>query len=675
MTINSHRFFNFDEENINNRSTFSYNWSNHEKRMSSFLERNFKWCLILFIATFLTLFILVLFNARHETITNIRSVEAKTEGYHDLCNLMKSMDGGLTPSTTSIKLVKTTAGIVEGYETSLFGQRLSVFLGVPYAAPPIGDLRFKPSIPVEPWSGVRETVRYAAHCSQYLWPVLLEHSIPVHYKRSEDCLYLNIWSPRGPVRESILKTYEDISNKIRPVVVWIHGGGFNMGSPAILETEGDVLAVYGDVVVVTINIRVGALGFLNLNIDDAPGNQQIYDIRTSLKWIKNNILSFGGDPDQVTIVAQSSGAMDVALMVLNPANERLYNRVILQSGGYTFYEQFYDQNDAAVNKFISLVGCDDQSSPQQTLKCLKAIDVDLMVKAQEQMASERATSFTPNTDDPGIFNLAPKDLMVATASPEMMANITSNNYFKAPFSSIDSILMGTNKDEASLLLNFVMPEVFTKEGVKLNFTKLSQMKIWLIDTVDKFLDLPKSQIITLVNTFFREEDSPNDTTASLIKRLYDFAGDISFLCPLKSLAEDILNINSYNSDHFKKMNIKSKDVFMYRFSYRPEWDQKSLWMGVHHNREIPYVFGYPFKRPLEFNGQDMEMSRMIMKIWTDFAKSATVRNSVPNVTWPNYSFENQDYLDLSGPNVAQPGTKLHSKSCELYRLGAEILGR
>ena len=189
------------------------------------------------------------------------------------------------------------------------------YLGIPYAAPPVGDLRWRAPQPVVPWSGVREARGFSPACAQTA--VWLDHP------KSEDCLYLNIWA-------------EEKARNL-PVMVWIHGGGYYGGTAAQAGYDGHNLAKRG-VIVVTINYRLGVFGFFahpELTAESpskASGNQGIEDQIAALRWVKNNIAAFGGDPERVTIMGESAGGESVALLVASPLAKGLFQRAIAQSG-------------------------------------------------------------------------------------------------------------------------------------------------------------------------------------------------------------------------------------------------------------------------------------------------------------------------------------------------------
>jgi para-nitrobenzyl esterase len=197
---------------------------------------------------------------------------------------------------------------------------VSVWRGVPYAAPPVGPLRFRAPRPGVPWSGTREALRFGPSAPQV--PNLAEGVLGLdgHVPSSEDCLVLNIWS-QGP------------GGAPRPVMVWLHGGGFITGAASDSLYDGRRFAERGDVVVVTLNYRLGPLGFLHLfGTGGAETNLGLRDQIAALGWVRDNIAAFGGDPGNVTLFGQSAGAMAIGALLGVPAARPLFRRAILQSG-------------------------------------------------------------------------------------------------------------------------------------------------------------------------------------------------------------------------------------------------------------------------------------------------------------------------------------------------------
>jgi para-nitrobenzyl esterase len=220
-------------------------------------------------------------------------------------------------------LVETRRGRVRG----LAEAGLAVFRGIPYARPPVGPRRFGPPEPPEAWSGTHDATRFGSSAPQngaLIGPIM---SLGIG-RTGEDCLYLNIWTPAADRRR-------------RPVLVWIHGGAFLLGSGSQMLYDGATLARRGDVVVVTINYRLGAFGFLRLRDRfgqrlPATGNEGLLDQVAALTWVRDEIEAFGGDPGQVTIFGESAGSMSCATLLGLPRAHGLFHRAILQSGGANF---------------------------------------------------------------------------------------------------------------------------------------------------------------------------------------------------------------------------------------------------------------------------------------------------------------------------------------------------
>src|SRR5262245_14696022 len=221
--------------------------------------------------------------------------------------------------------VTVTGGQIRGAMLEKGG---AVFKGIPFAAPPVGDLRWREPMPVQPWPGVRDATTFGAVCVQRPGASVLVG--PAAASSKEDCLYLNVWTPEWPSRSP------------KAVMVWIPGGGNFAGAGSSDIYDGDSLARHG-VVLVTLNYRLGSFGFFShpaLTRDSpnhASGNQGILDQIAALKWVKENIAKFGGDPDNVTVFGQSAGSIDIGALMASPLSKGLFRRAIGQSGGFIIY--------------------------------------------------------------------------------------------------------------------------------------------------------------------------------------------------------------------------------------------------------------------------------------------------------------------------------------------------
>jgi para-nitrobenzyl esterase len=270
-------------------------------------------------------------------------------------------------------IVETSKGRLEGTKKD----DLCVFRGIPFARPPVGDLRFRAPRPFDAWSGVRDATSVGSRSMQVpnkLFESLLGRP-PKEPPIDEDCLYLNVWTPGTDGR--------------RPVMVWIHGGGFTIGAGSEPLYNGLFLASRGDVVVVTINYRLGALGFLYMpDFADAEGeacaNFGMLDQVAALEWVRDEIAAFGGDPDNVTIFGESAGGMAVGVLLASPRAAGLFRRAILQSGA-AHHALSIDQARANTAAFAEALGAEELTAAH-----LRSIPAEDILRAQASMeASDR----------------------------------------------------------------------------------------------------------------------------------------------------------------------------------------------------------------------------------------------------------------------------------------------
>ena len=216
-------------------------------------------------------------------------------------------------------VVETSLGRLRGVESD--GVR--VFKGIPFARPPLGDLRWRAPLPPTPWSGVRDAVEFGPCAVQSVIPGDIGELIGIAtHGTSEDCLYLNVWTP-------------GLDAAKRPVLVWIHGGGNTVGAGSQPRINGEHLARVGDVVVVTVNYRLGALGFLHAPELGARGNEALLDQAAALHWVRREIEAFGGDAGNVTVFGQSAGGFDIVQLMAMAAAEGCFDKAVPMSGSLT----------------------------------------------------------------------------------------------------------------------------------------------------------------------------------------------------------------------------------------------------------------------------------------------------------------------------------------------------
>nr|WP_154984289.1 carboxylesterase/lipase family protein [Paenibacillus xylanexedens] len=314
--------------------------------------------------------------------------------------------------------VQTRYGAVQG--ELLHGA--SVWKGIPYAKPPVGELRFRAPVQPESWEGIRQATEFGP-----------ENIQPRHDSEwmggqkppeSEDSLYLNIWAP------------EKESSHTLPVMVWIHGGSFVTGSGSLPVYDGTQLAVRGDVIVVTINYRLGPLGFLHMAPlgDSYVSNAGLLDQVAALQWVKDNITAFGGDPGQVTVFGESAGSMSIAALMAMPAAKGLFQRAIMESGASQLMPS--EQASALREGMLKVLGVD-----RDNLAKLNSIPVEQIMAAAEtvkqQSGAGMALLFQPVLDGETL--------------PQIPLQAVSEG-----FAQDVSVLIGTTLHEGSL---FIQPDV------------------------------------------------------------------------------------------------------------------------------------------------------------------------------------------------------------------------
>lgn len=329
--------------------------------------------------------------------------------------------------------VQTTNGPVRGYHEA----SLKVFKGVRYGAPPVGLSRFKPPSLPAPWTEPLETTQYGAPAIQSgLAPGERRSSpadppAPDEPPSSEDCLFLNVWTP-------------GLDAALRPVMVWLHGGGFANGSGGAAMYDGGALARKGDVVTVTINHRLNVFGYLHLGEVFGPEYAQsgvagMLDIVQALEWVRDNIAAFGGDPDNVTIFGESGGGWKVSLLMAMPAARGLFHKAIIQSGpGLTAKPK--EEADRIARQLLAELGA-------TTPEALAALPTETLSRASVKLPGEPIRLYSPVLDGAVI----PRNPFEPDASP-LNADVP--------------VLIGTNKDENTLFL-FSHPKfgAFTQEDI------------------------------------------------------------------------------------------------------------------------------------------------------------------------------------------------------------------
>jgi para-nitrobenzyl esterase len=478
-------------------------------------------------------------------------------------------------SQSTEAVVITDAGRIEGYQQ----RGLYVFKGVPFAAPPVGNLRWKPPASVEPWSGVRTTKSSAPIAPQNIGAsvfVAADQAIEREIQ-SEDCLYLNVWTP-------------GLDNARRPVLFWIHGGGFTGGSGSSAAYKGSRLSSRGDVVVVTTNYRLGALGFLNLSEVTggripATGNEGLLDQSAALEWVHRNISNFGGDPGNVTIFGESAGGMSVGCQLAFPRSKGLFQRAILQSGA---------ANSTRTPQKAVLV-------TEQLLDILqiKPTDIGALYSLPFQRLLAAQLELSPRLRKLGqLPDLALQPVIDGTVQPSSPIGAVRKGAAKAL-----PIIVGTNLDEWNVM-NARNPEI-----QKLNETSL-------LERVQKVI--PSQDAHLLIDTYRKSlanrgvSNKPSDIFTAIETAQ-------KFRIPAIRLAEAQQN--------------QGQSVYSYLFT----WSSPAPGgiKGAYHALELGFLFGN-YGEGYGGSGQTADaVSRNIQDAWLSFARNGEPScESVGN--WPSY---------------------------------------
>ncbi|XP_028818345.1 cholinesterase-like [Denticeps clupeoides] len=517
-------------------------------------------------------------------------------------------------------VVTTTRGKVRGVRLPVPDESGSVvaFLGIPYAKPPVKELRFKPPHSPSYWSGVREATSFASACYQFV-----DNMFPgfpgaemwnPNANISEDCLYLNVWVPSPKPLELV------------PVMVWIYGGGFWSGTTSLDVYDGRSLSHLEHVIVVSMNYRLGPFGFLALPDSDVKGNAGLFDQRLALRWVSENIGAFGGDPSMVTLFGESAGSASVAFHVLSAGSHNLFNRVILQSGTPNAVWATVPLSEAQ-NRSLTLaklLGCPLRSSIEEVEACLQKVHPKEVVNHQYDVirSSLIALPFVPTVDG---------DFLLDTP-----AILLESGLFKKT-----DILLGVNKDEGSYFLVYGAPG-FGIDGES-------------VITRDQFLEgvtkaLPWFSEMAQEAAAFQYTDWTDEHNGQKNRDgLCRMVGDLYITCP--------------SLDFARKYTLHAGRTQMFYFDHRSSVNPWPEWMGVMHGYEIEFVFGLPLNRSLGYTDEEVAMSRKIMKHWANFAR--TGNPSVDGSAWPYFTLDKQEYITLNS-DPPQTHQMLRAQQCKFW---------
>jgi para-nitrobenzyl esterase len=480
-------------------------------------------------------------------------------------------------------VIETKEGPVQGF----IANDVTAFLGIPYAEPPVGNLRWRPPKDSAPWTNVRKATEFAPICA--LTTTLGVFSGPPN--NNEDCLYLNVFTP-------------DLNPSARlPVIVWIHGGGNVDGETP--GYDGSKLASQGKTVVVTMEYRLNLMGFLAHPALDNEGhlfgNYGILDQQAVLKWVERNIARFGGDKDNVTVGGQSAGAVDTGHHMLSPLSAGLFHRAICQSFCLAFTLPTRAAAEATGVAFAEAAGCGSGTGPE-VAQCLR----NLSAAKVEELAGTASTQ--------GKF-ISGRGLVDGQILPDQPLTLFANGRFNHM-----PLINGNTADETNFGL--AITEYFSNANNALRTPPTAE------------------QYVNYVNTTYVPPAYPEGTAAKVLA-MYPLS---AFKSP--QLAWDRVGTDSgiCNQRRLDKMLALQIPVYAYEFADKtaPFFfpDMPGMEALAYHTADIQYLFplwhGGPLGIPHPLNGQQTILSDRLVSAWANFARTGNPNGS-DNHPWPRYT--------------------------------------
>jgi para-nitrobenzyl esterase len=473
-------------------------------------------------------------------------------------------EGRFTMDSENRAIVALSLGQLEGTRQ----KGLAVFKGIPFAARPVGERRWLPPQPVEPWQRVLQATQFGTVAPQnpmFPGPILEGEPEP----QSEDCLFLNIWSP-------------GLDDKRRPVMVWIHGGAFTIGSGSSPMYEGSVLARRNDVVVVTVNYRLNLLGFLNLREATggripATGNEGLLDQVAALKWVQEHIAAFGGDPDNVTIMGESAGSMSIACLLTMPVAKGLFHKAILESGvGNTTISL---EEAAEVGRlFLEVTGVSSDD-----VDALYALTVEQLLAAEIELRRRMANPWEPMR----ITVTAPV-IGGTNADGEIVPQVPTQAIAEGVAKDIPMII-GSNLDEWKLFL----------------IGEPHKEKIDRAQIVERLGHSIASQYADEIVERYCQARSQRGDDSSPLEILSAISTDLMFRIPALQMVEA-------QQEH-------NPAVFNYLFTYKSPVFGGVL--GACHALEMGFVFATHDDKFCGAGPEADKLSETIQDAWTSFART------------------------------------------------------
>ncbi|KAK2918303.1 carboxylesterase 3 isoform X1 [Channa argus] len=501
---------------------------------------------------------------------------------------------GATVGSTDL-VVSLENGRIRGEYVTVKGteRRVKQYLGIPFARPPVGPLRLAAPQDAEPWEGERDCTQQPPMCVQDLEIVSnVSRTMSIEFtppEISEDCLYLNVYTPAEAKQGDKL-----------PVMVWIHGGGLTMGSAS--QYDGAPLAAYENIIMVIIQYRLGFLGFLSTGDEHAQGNWGFLDQLAALRWVKKNIEAFGGDSESVTVAGESAGAISASILTLSPQAKGLFQRAIFQSGVAMLGA--YTSNDplSFAKTIANLTGC-DHSTTEEMAQCWRGKNKDEFIEAAKKSK---------------IYLGAVVDGVFLTDLAEEL--LKRKEVLKIP------VMMGITNHE----FGWILPQSFAPPGWVNGMNRESVLPV-----INMFNPAGASYINSIIaDEYLKDANTPEE----IRDKFTEIMGDLLMTLP-------VVKVAGYHSD-------AGAPVYMYEFVHSAEFfkNTRPSFVKADHADDVIFMFGGCFwSGNIKIRGnitmEDEGFCRTMMAYWANFARTGSP--SGPGlVSWPQYDKQKQEYMVL-----------------------------
>ncbi|XP_065217534.1 juvenile hormone esterase-like [Planococcus citri] len=518
--------------------------------------------------------------------------------YKSLCvfllTLVAEINGGLFE--LQYGMINGTVG------KSKNGRLYQEFYAIPYAEPPIGELRFKAPVAVKPWSGVKNASYPPPFCVQ---PLLSNETTKVIGQ--EDCLYLNVFVPNELFN----------STGKAPVMVAIHGGGYRYGygigyHPSFLMDS--------DIILVTLNFRMGALGFFGLNNDQISGNFGMKDQVLALQWVRENIAKFGGDPNKVTLMGESTGAACVHLHMFSPLSKGLFHRAIMQSGtAFSTWSHFATGNGELMSRaFLIITGCQRENATK-ILKCLQRLPIEDFIYLENKLHiayDEPRILFKP------MIETNVKDGPFLTKRPSKNSYLTN-----VPW------ITGINSGEG---------------GVKI--IKYLRHN----DSLAKIVNKDRNRFLPLINEYVYTADPEDmDNITQQVSDFYFGNEDIGSATATKFV--DMITDSTFLFPAVKAVQSTRDRKYVYLFDHKradslPRLAGLTVDLGVSHSDELGLLFGSASSLG-NWTAQDVKISEAMLSFWSNFISTGDPNGDSKMKTWKPVETDDVEYLLIDSESI------------------------